>query len=161
MWAIIGLFNGATREFHTVLKILDTFTCIIWCSTICSNKAFVKINLKNSPMTSDFFIYLGLNRGRLASKNTGVGIWLHLAIKEPYETPKLAVRLGWSGCSNIHFCWAYFSEAGLLLSLHLPFLPILDFCSPTASVLPTEQAYQIKHGLSRCKRILIIACSWA
>lgn len=60
MYTIIGLCNGATKEFHTLLKILDTFASGVWCAVvICFNKAFVKINLKHRPVTS--FVYLGLN----------------------------------------------------------------------------------------------------
>lgn len=87
-------WNSATREFHTMQKILDTFVLVIlwWSIVICINKAFVKINLKHSP--NDFFTYLGLKWRCLAPKNACVGSRLHLR-------KKMCVRESWKSCWSL------------------------------------------------------------
>ena len=74
-YVITGSFGGARREFHTLLKILNTFVGVILCSAIIFfNKAFVQIIFRHGSVTSNFFIYPELKGGWVASRNAVVGI---------------------------------------------------------------------------------------
>lgn len=82
----------------------------IWSSRVLwFNKGFVKINAQHGPETSDSFIYLGLNRGRLPARKTGVRICLNLGrkqstsfkkTKQKNKTGQCIVFQGWTIFNN-------------------------------------------------------------
>lgn len=125
----------------------------IWSSRVLwFNKGFVKINAQHGPETSDSFIYLGLNRGRLPARKTGVRICLNLGRKqstsfknktkqkkkqvnvlffkaEPFLIIALHWRSVWEICSYLWFWMAEMQHQRIPHThFRLTYFPSISYC---------------------------------